>query len=784
MARDMQFNLTPVPRFLQRLGDINVEQFRCIAELVDNSVDAFLDALRQGHQLERCEILVTLPTADHPEACITIADNGLGMSAEQLERAVRAGWSSTDSNDHLGLFGMGFNLATARLGLLTEVFTTRTGDPQWIGVRIDFKSLERQNTFLAPGLTMAKNDRSVHGTTIRIRRLRMPQRIFFSKSQNIQSIRNELARIYAPLLRSTEHNFYLEINRSPILPRHPCHWDERRFVTIDKLGPVHAVERFDFPLPSCNYCSSCLMTFSGDAVCPQCGEAEHVRPVQRRIHGWVGLQRFIHTEKYGVDLVRNGRVIESLNKDLFIWQGDDRSEREYPVDDQRHRGRIIGEIHIDHGAVSFTKDSFERDDPAWQEMVSLVRGDGPLHPNKARKIGFTPSTAPLYRLFQAFRRNEPKPPTPWSQVLAVKDYKLAETMAERFYQGDPEYQTDAKWYELVERQDREIAALTAPGAIAAARPADFPADFMAKSSNGDNDDTKPSPPGSARLQAVTSSRTIHPVTRRRALPHLIGTYRHRFVSLDFRVAAFAVDPQDPDLPTNSPWTLMASTTTTGGHLFLVNENHPIFQSLTMTPRDALLTEMAVRTYEFVMDEQRHQTNFSEIFADFRQAYGIENALDHAQLVSAANETLRNIATSIAAHQSPKALAELFNELDDWERETISRRAAQMGATRTKDFVDTGEFLAYADHDTVRFFVGRYPELFFDGKYWDRRYTDIAMGKKTVNDTIRQTLSEQFDGYLADAIWLASKAPKDLERQERNSVMRAALSLRLLTPSKA
>ncbi len=42
------FNLTPDPRILPMLGEINLSQWQCIAEFIDNSVDAFLDLKQDG----------------------------------------------------------------------------------------------------------------------------------------------------------------------------------------------------------------------------------------------------------------------------------------------------------------------------------------------------------------------------------------------------------------------------------------------------------------------------------------------------------------------------------------------------------------------------------------------------------------------------------------------------------------------------------------------------------------------------------------------------------------
>ncbi len=45
------FNLEPDPRVLPMLGEINIDQWRCVAELVDNAVDGFLKESRAGSSI-------------------------------------------------------------------------------------------------------------------------------------------------------------------------------------------------------------------------------------------------------------------------------------------------------------------------------------------------------------------------------------------------------------------------------------------------------------------------------------------------------------------------------------------------------------------------------------------------------------------------------------------------------------------------------------------------------------------------------------------------------------
>jgi hypothetical protein len=188
------FDLTPDPRVLQMLGEIELQQWRCIAELVDNSVDGFLNAERAGASIQNPEVVISVPRTDVPTARITVKDNGPGMSGDTLEKAVRAGWTGNSPLINLGLFGMGFNIATARLGLVTEVWTSRENDPVDVGVRIDFDDLRSKRSFTVPRVTRPKADPSAHGTEIVISKLKPDQRQWFTRGNNTSSVRRQLAK--------------------------------------------------------------------------------------------------------------------------------------------------------------------------------------------------------------------------------------------------------------------------------------------------------------------------------------------------------------------------------------------------------------------------------------------------------------------------------------------------------------------------------------------------------------------------------------------------------------
>jgi hypothetical protein len=774
MAND--FDLTPDPRVLQILGEINLDQWKCLAELIDNGVDAFINSRRGGEQVSSPEVVITLPTQDRDDASVTIRDNGPGMTIDQLEKAVRAGWSGNNPLDNLGLFGMGFNIATARLGMVTEVYTTRAGDSEWTGLRIDLNELRRTRSYHTPRLAKPKADVAIHGTEIRILRLKADQRVFFAKNANHQKIRRQLGRIYAPLLLSKDAAFSLQLNGLLVQPKRPCHWDPQRFVQGSDGKTVHAVETFSYQLPSRHYCLTCMTSFAGQQGCPTGGSECKTVEITRRMHGWVGLQRYMHEEDFGIDIIRNGRVIEVQNKDLFIWTGGDRPEREYPIDDQRNRGRFIGEVHLDHCRVSYTKDRFERDDPSWAEMIFLLRGEGPLQPQKARSLGFGPQDTPLYRLFQAFRRSSPQGKTGrWARILAVKNNERAIEMADVFSKGDPEYQTDEKWYALVEEEDRGIVGASpsagGPGSVSPAVPDGFLDDGV---------DPSPAVPLPLPLVETTPPAAVSVAPIRQKLHELSRIYKHPLLKVEFNVEAFIVEATDPDLPRKAPWAIKLEDPGTRTFLFLFNPDHSVFRSVTMTPVDALLCELSFKTYEFLKDISPDSAVFATILSDFRGEYANDAKLDPKSIIAFADTALREIALSICrGFGAEESFEALFDGLPEGVRDGVRRKVASRGVTSLKSVIAAGEFLSYADVADIRSFVNAHPEFFFDGKYWAQPYVTLDYGSEKVNAEARAKVIERYDSYLADAAWLAQQSHRDLDRCERDELIRATLSVRII-----
>ena len=772
------FDLTPEPRILPMLGEISLAPWRCIAELVDNSIDGFLNAAGRGITLSNPEVHVSLPTRTEGNPRVTVRDNGPGMTPDTLEKAVRAGWTGNEPIGSLGMFGMGFNIATARLGTRTQVWTTREGDQEWHGLTIDFQSLMSQGHFRTPRSTRPKGDSREHGTEITIERLKPETAQTFSKANNRSRVIRELAKVYSSMLQTNGRplNFRLTVNNNQVRGRQHCVWgdgEHPRIVVTPRHGEVSALQNVDIDLGERAFCSACWQWLPFEQLaCPSCGSSDPVVQRPRRISGWLGVQRYLSAVDFGVDLIRHGRKIELANKELFLWDNDGVPEPEYPIDDPRYRGRIVGEIHLDHARVTYTKDRFDRNDPAWEEMVTAIRGEGPLRPDKAQQLGYGINTSPLSLLFQAFRRSNPQRRVAggYTRLLVVPDNSRAEEMARRFYSREPEYQSDAKWYELAEEADRRLLTDSTKEASTTDAP-----DLEGFTSTPDptfDCDTDPSP-------GPPSHTTTHP--QRAALPAMTREYTSESTALRWNVESFQVSPDDPELGGNElPWKLVA--TSQGDYRFLANAEHPVFQSATMTPLDALLAQLAWVALDFLRGQQASTATFAAVLAELRDRYATTSKLDPAALSIAATATLTDIGRCLQRNIEDDDGAVLFTELSPSDQDEVQHRMAARMVPNPQSAIAQGGFLEYAPFRTLLSFFQKHPELFLDGRYWETAYESLDYGTSSATDEARARIIHYYLGLLSDAVWLAEQHPSDLSQASRERLLRTSLALDLLAPS--
>jgi len=418
--------------------------------------------------------------------------------------------------------------------------------------------------------------------------------------------------------------------------------------------------------------------------------------------------------------------------------------------------------------VTYTKDRFDRNDPAWEEMVRAIRGEGPLRPDKATELGFGQNDTPLFKLFQVFRRSSPKPKVAgcYAKLLIVPDNDRAEEMARSFYDGDFQYQTDAKWWELVQEADRQLLLGTGPTGVPGVPPSAGPANPL----EGFTPSTEANP--------GLSTAFPNPPSTEVPAPSLSRPYQSDATNLRWNVVAFAVEQGHPDLTGGRPWRLTRQSD--GTDRFIINVRDPVFASATLTPLDALLAELAWSA----MDFQRGSpgaSSFASVLAELRLRYAGVYSLDPAALATESRQILGAVAATLARNIGPQDANTLFADLSASDKESIFQRMASRAAGSPQAVIGQGRFLEYAPPRVIRDFISAHPELFLDGKCWDDPYATLDYGIPSATQDAQSRVLRHYEALLADAVWIADQDVADLSETDRSRLLRAQLALDLLAP---
>lgn len=465
----MKFDFTPDPKVLIALTHTPMQPLDALCELIDNSIDSFYSAKIQGVVVDNPMIIVSLPSRKQlsvNSGMLRIQDNGPGMTADSAEKAIKAGFSGNNPYDTLGLFGMGFNISTGKLGNVTTFMTSRVDMNTYVKTVINLEKINRTKDYSLDAEEICKGENepfgeNSHGTIIEVSDW-WPEgnanRGFIQKlvQYGIPKIREEIGRRYASILRKGEIRIIINDNKCEAYEH--CIWDDSRYV-VRKTGNVPAVIRFNQTVGNSKRCGKCTAILgSEDTVCPSCGSTS-VRTIEERVRGWVGIQRFDSDTEYGIDLIRNGRAIKIGEKSAFFEFVDEfkHTIKDYPIDSQY--GRIVGEIHLDFVPVDFLKQDFQRSSIEWQKAMTFIRGNSSLQPSQP---GASDNTSPVFRLYQAYRRVRQFGRGDMYMGYWDPDSRAAKRISrdieheyyEKFKQKVPGYYDDSEWWKLVESADQ------------------------------------------------------------------------------------------------------------------------------------------------------------------------------------------------------------------------------------------------------------------------------------------------------------------------------------------
>jgi hypothetical protein len=442
-------DITPHPRILQVLGEIEFKPWQCLAELIDNSADQFINFHRNNETYPD----PTIQVAVSPNT-VVVKDNGEGLLIDTLQNAVKAGWTSNAQFGNLGLYGIGFNIATARMGNTTTIWTTTKGQKDWLGLEINLKKIAIQGDYKLTILSREKSNIQNSGTEVEITGIKPDWVDLFGNNIWIKkNITDKLANVYSTMLREENPlpvKFTLIMNGKKVQPWKHCVWPSDKTVFKKAEAFVSPIQHIDY-----SFGTKYLNRLTGEIFdkLPASSPAGSITEINERVYGWIGIQRYADENEYGIDILRNGRKIEIGNKEIFSWDDSDgNSKPEYPIDDPRARGRIVGEIHLDHGYVHYTKHRFEREHSSWHQLLKSIKNNEPL--TKRTDRGFSgDNQSKLGTLFRSFRRNSPSPGQKWADILFIKDNEKAKDFADKYRKGISPYTDNTTWDKALQESD-------------------------------------------------------------------------------------------------------------------------------------------------------------------------------------------------------------------------------------------------------------------------------------------------------------------------------------------
>ena len=780
-----EIDVQPHPRLLGVLGDIEFAPWQCIAELVDNAFDDFLrhpepavvSTVALGTSatevVEVPTVTVTLPAkaSDPRDAEVWVSDNGSGMSLEQMNSAMRAGWTSNDRHGQLGLYGVGFNIATARLGHVAVIKTAKAEDPAWTIATLDVRKLSRDDSFKLPIAYEPKTNPNDHGTTVIIRDLKPEYRDSLSRPAAKTKIRSTLGEVYSHLL--TERGFRLVIDRQAVAPRRPCLWDASRSV-VRRNERIPAIINIDERLTDQHICLDCGRWQEDlEGRCESCrGERLAVR--ERRIWGWLGIQRYLHTSEFGIDFIRNGRKILLRDLSMFLWHDpDDPSARgavEYPLEFPRNAGRIIGEIHIDHVRVNYQKNAFEYDSREWKKVISVLRGSGPLRPKIARDKGYEPNTSPLARLLAGYQTQDPglKCLIPGDGKVALHD--TAAVWAKHFRDGDAEFQSDERWYQAARNHDRihdeRDSAGDPPPADPTSPPPGAPGgDILTTKGLNDPPPAAPSAPAPPVVESEEERKTRWREAGQRMFD-METSYMLPGHGAALQVTAYLVRGQRLRRPDDDERVPVSVAAGRGSSVeVFVDADHEVFTDFAVETRDLVLLEIAYYLRERIGSRRA----LSALFSDLKVRCLPDHKLTGPLLAEVADRLLRRIRESMQPVVAGNSSGYL-SRIDVEDRGAAERQFASQGGSAAWDEVlDDGEWVQYVPAAALVRLLASRPEAFMDGRVFRSVYAGLS-------DAQAQAVSAtRLERLLGDVAILADQ----VVRRGSEELQRGRLSCTLL-----
>jgi len=761
MKNQTKVDITPKPRILRTLGEIPFQPWQCFAELIDNSIDAFMRLEREGRGLPERSIHVKWSGENvaATDRVIEIEDTADGMPLEVITNMAKAGYSGNNPIDNLGLFGMGFNIATARLGEKTRVVSSREGDNEWVGIEIDFARLIQNEEFSAPVITIPKDNPSDHGTRIIINNVKPG--IYRDLLNGESSIRRRLENVYTPILSSTDTKILIQGKR---LSPHPhCVWSKERYVTRNNQN-VPAVIEIDVDL------GEELFDIERNAYVPETAEntedGKRIIRRPRRLKGWLGIQRYSDPDDFGIDFVRNGRKILISDKTLFYYENPLTGAPiiEYPKElASTWGGRIVGELNVDFLLPTYQKNDFDRSDRSWRSTIEAIRGLGPILPSLRKGLEFADdNSSPLGKLMSAYRRLDPG-----TKNLSVSQ-SLSKEFAAKFFSGSPDYQSDERWWKAAQEADRRAAGEDVEGTPVdeGSAPSDDVGIFLTP--------TAPVSTPAQEQEARQNSTLKDLLTRAKKIDTFSKDYAYSKTN-PFAVNVYEIESGDIWINGEKSPTFF---NVDGIHCdYFYNPGHALFQQYHIDVRDPLAVYLAERfkTRDMLQD-------MGKTFADVIQQNNQDLRMDKTTLQERASIIFGVMRDSMQVSLGQRAMdviacvKESAGETEETIQQMLPDSPLIEKFQRNAD--DAIAVLDFVPNKTLVRLVDRFPEMVLDGKVFNIRYIGILIDDEKATERLRTEAKDRLLSFLKDAVWVSSLAGNQ-SRTFKDELTRCLFSINFL-----
>jgi len=811
-----------------------------LCELIDNSIDSFTSAPIDKTPAEMSTVTVQLPKAAEAargRGSISVLDNGPGLSLGDAENALRAGFSSNNPFDRLGLFGMGFNISTGKLGRKTLFKTAQIDSSEMLIVEIDLEDMVRSRSYDVPIRVVPKSPPGFHGTLVEVSQWwpqGNPNNGFAEKlvRLGVAEIREQLGRRYASILRGA--NVRMFVNELITEPFEHCVWNQRRFVTHREFGNIPAVMNFDKVLASQVRCAHCFALVEGKR-CSQCDGASALRTIQERISGWVGIQRFDDANHYGLDLIRNGRAIRVLEKEAFFTWVDARGQqvRDYPIDSPY--GRIVGEVHLDYVPTDFLKQDFQRTSPEWTRAITYLRGESSLQPKLAAEAGEPKNESPIYLLYQGYRR---------VRDVGTKDVYMGywepgddrakrisrdkeQSFIQKFKKREPGFYDDSEWWKLVEQADRKPS-----GDLKECPECGFQSLPTAESCNGCDYifSGKTCINGDCNAQIVRScvscpfcgiSQVVksqdrwrcsycsreNPPSAKSCLNCGRAAGEMNPLSLEFlqknsnkddelSIPAFSISlPDNASCPPIdvSVYTLNSGITLqrdgvalpvvshrSDGLIIFIDPTHPLFTEYQLRPEHIISMEIAKVIQDangrFLGGEKGYLWSLTALGWRVTSGFWQDRlSIDPERTRKRAEEFFDRL-VEVLPELMDGVSSEFYKSLPPADQGGLVRTIIQNGfdASQLPAMITSGKYLSFLGPNLVGLIVERYPERFFDGRFWTDSYQKIPIEDPATVSQIQAVVLARYRNLLDDVVGFL-----DTRQSDSGYVVRVERTLHLL-----